>query len=307
MLEAIRLYCDVALNRSFSRAAEIHGVSQSAVSQRIMVLERRLGVQLIDRSSRPLRLTDAGESYFQGCRRLLERYEKLEHTVRNTAGSHAAEVNIAAIYSAGIGWMNQTCKDFQRQSDDVRIYVGYAHPDDVLERVKGEKCDFGVLSYPDRWRGVQTIPLRDEPMVAVWRAGHDNRNPRTIKPADLNDRPMVGFEPHLPIARQITEYLRRNGARPAIVTTFDNVDTIRAYISQTDALAILPRRTVRREIDQGTLTAADLDPMPVRPMGIVLGRGQTLAPAAEQFMRYLREHQPSAEAETQPDRVKLID
>src|ERR1041385_2165242 len=80
-LDVLQLYCDVAQHRSVSRAAELHGVTQSAASQRIQALERELGVQLIDRSTRPLSLPAAGELYSRGCRRIIDAYDKLKERV----------------------------------------------------------------------------------------------------------------------------------------------------------------------------------------------------------------------------------
>ena len=70
-MQNLRLFCAVAKNRSFSQAAADHGITQSAVSQRIGHLEKRLGVKLIDRSVRPLVLTAAGDAYWQGSGELL--------------------------------------------------------------------------------------------------------------------------------------------------------------------------------------------------------------------------------------------
>ena len=76
-LKALKIFCDVVYRRSFSRAADDNGISQSGASQVVHQLERRLGVKLVDRSKRPFTLTPEGEAYYDGCRKLLERYDVL--------------------------------------------------------------------------------------------------------------------------------------------------------------------------------------------------------------------------------------
>ena len=76
-LEALKVFCDVARFRSFSQAALVHGRTQSAVSQAVHALEAWLGVQLVDRSIRPLRLTPTGRRFYEGCKELVERLEEL--------------------------------------------------------------------------------------------------------------------------------------------------------------------------------------------------------------------------------------
>ena len=67
-VEALKLFCDVVRHRSFSLAATANNVTQSAASQMVSQLERRMGVQLIDRSTRPLHLTPLGQKYYEGCK-----------------------------------------------------------------------------------------------------------------------------------------------------------------------------------------------------------------------------------------------
>src|ERR1035438_3565407 len=101
-LEALQIYCGVARCRSFSLAAQESGITQSAVSQIVSQLEKRMHVQLIDRSTRPLQLTPLGLTYYEGCKVLLEQYEELEARVRNALVEISGTVMIAAIYSVSL-------------------------------------------------------------------------------------------------------------------------------------------------------------------------------------------------------------
>src|SRR5271165_4360625 len=96
-LEFLQVFCDVARCRSFSQAAAANKLSQSAVSQIVLQLERRLGVQFIDRSTRPLQLTSLGQVYYEGCRELVEQYRELEAAIRHAQTQIDATVQVAAI------------------------------------------------------------------------------------------------------------------------------------------------------------------------------------------------------------------
>src|SRR5438034_232475 len=104
--ESLKIFCDVARHRSFSLAAAANEVTQSAASQVVLQLERRLGVQLIDRSTRPLQLTPQGRLYYDGCKGLVEQYLEVEAAVRKLQMKLAATVQVAAIYSVGLGDMS---------------------------------------------------------------------------------------------------------------------------------------------------------------------------------------------------------
>lgn len=293
--DAIKLFCDVAQHRSVSRAAELHGVTQSAASQRIRALEKELGVTLIDRSTRPLQLTSAGELYHRGCRRLIERYEKLTAQLTKTRrGTLRGEVTIAAIYSAGIDLLNSVKSDFEAAHPRCTVSVSYLQPDVVYDRVHHEQCDLGILSYPDRFRDLASLPLRQELMSVVTRPDHPLAGEDSVHVSQVSPYEMVNFDLSLPIGRRIRQYLRDHDVEARVISHFDNIDTIKNFVAQTGAVAILPRRTVQPEVAAGVLAAMPLEPRLVRPLGVVFMRHREQNPLVKAFIDYLLKHRSAS-------------
>lgn len=292
-MQSLRLFCDVAVHRSFSQAAANHRITQSAASQRISQLEKRLGVKLIDRSVRPLALTTAGSEFFRGCQQLLERYDQLARRVSSLEPLARGMVRVDAIYSAGIDLLNHVKESFEALHAEVKVTLEYKRPDEVYEAVRDRRCDLGIVSYPQRWQQVQTIPLRDELMAVVCSPRHPLADAGSIHASRLQQWSMVTVEPGLPVGRRIRRYLREHGVSPNVTSEFDNFDTIKSAVSVTDQVAILPKRTVLREVRAGSLVVVDLKPALVRPMGIIMRRprsGQSSRPAIRAFIEFLQQH-----------------
>lgn len=292
-LDMIQLFCDVAQHRSVSRAAEVHGVTQSAVSQRIQALEKELGMQLIDRSKRPLQLTGPGETYYHGCRQILDQYARLTRQITSPQATARGTLRIAAIYSAGIDLLNQAVERFEADHPRVHIEVQYHQPDDVYQKVRGGQVDLGILSYPERWRDLAARPLREEEMAVVCRPEHALADRGKLDPLDLADQPLVMFDSALPIGRRILAYLRRHGVAPQVAHSFDNIDTVKVYLRHSDEAAILPARTVAREVAERTLVALTLRPVLARPLAVVHVRNRPLTPIAGTFTDFLLAMSPA--------------
>lgn len=299
-LDAIQLFCDVAGERSISGAAKLHGVTQSAASQRIMALERELGVRLIDRGTRPLRLTPAGEHYRRGVEDMLARYEQLKHQLLD-GGAVRGTVRVAAIYSAGIDLLNRVVERFEAERPEIRVRVDYLQPPIVHERVRDQQVDFGILSYPQQWRDLAAQPLREETMVVVCAAGHPLADRIMLTPAELVGQSLVSFDSSLPIASQIGAYLRRNGGDPQSSHTFDNIDTIKTFIAHSDDIAILPYRAVHREVEAGVLAATGLEPVVSRPVAIVTPPHRPQSAPARALIESLTAAGPSSVIKPVPD------
>lgn len=287
-MQTIRLFVEVARCRSFSKAAEVFGISQSAASQRIGQLERRLGVKLIDRSVRPFELTHAGELYLVGASETLNRFDQMEREVSSlglTAERVEGPVRIAAIYSAGIDLLSKLRDDFVERMPGVKVELRYLKPDQVHQAVVDQQADLGIVSFPDRFPKVEVQPLREETMGVVCRADHALAGRKTVAADELSGLKMAGFDAELPIARHLQRYFRDHGAVPVISHRFDNLDTLKSAVAVTDRFAILPIRCVQREVEVGTLRAIRLTPKLTRPMGVLTRPGTAgLAPAPRAFL-----------------------
>jgi len=289
-LETLKIYCDVARYRSFSRAAAANDITQSAVSQMIAQLERRLNVQLIDRSSRPLQLTPAGRVFYDGCRDLLQRFQELQRSLVSGLQHLQLPVRLAAIYSVGLRDMGQYVERFRRMEPRANVQIEYLHPDQVYQRVLDGTADLGLVSFPKSSRKLLAVPWREEEMVVVCPPQHPWSRRGHIRVRELRGQPYVHFEQGLVIRRQVDRFLRHHGAPVQVVMEFDNIENIKKAVEAGAGVALLPEPTVAREVEAGTLIALPLaDAVFVRPLGIIYRRSPRLSLAAQRFLEVLRQ------------------
>jgi DNA-binding transcriptional LysR family regulator len=288
-IEALKIFCDVARFRSFSRGAEVNGVLQSSASQAVQNIEQGLGVSLIDRSCRPWELTDEGKLFFDGCREVLEKYEDVVARVKQARASGNAVVRIAAIYSVNMRDMAQCVQEFMRAHADTKVEVDYAHPARVLERVMNDEVDLGIISYPDERRGLTVLPWREQEMVLVCLPQHRLARAKSVEVKQLRQEVFVGFDTDLVIAKKIERFLKDHGVEPNVAVRFDNIEAAKRAVEAGSGVAILPRPTLENEIELGTLVAVPLNGRTfTRPLGIILRKGRKLYPSAEAFLDALR-------------------
>ena len=227
-IEALKIYCDVARFRSFSRGAEANDVLQSSASQAVQNIEENLGVSLIDRSCRPWELTDEGKLFYDGCREVLEKYEDVVARVKHARASGNSVIRIAAIYSVNMRDMTQRVQDFMRAQADTKVEVEYAHPARVLERVLNDEVELGIISYPDERRGLTVLPWREQEMVLVCTPQHRLAKLKSVEVKQLRNEIFVGFDTDLVIAKKIERFLKDHGLEPNVAVRLDNIrDTVK--------------------------------------------------------------------------------
>jgi len=299
-LKSLKVFCDVVGWRSFSRAADENGISQSGASQVVNQLERRLGVKLIDRSKRPFVLTPEGETYYEGCRKLVQRYDALEDQVRTLHEEVSGRVRVVSIYSVGLHHMSQYLQTFLSQYPKANVRLEYQHPHRVYEAVEKDHADLGLVSYPRASRTIEAMGWREEPMVLVCAPSHRLAGYKNVDFENLAGENVIGFDSDLTIRREIDRVLQLHDAEVRVVMEFDNIETIKRAIEIDAGVALLPEPTVRREVEAGTLAMVPLstDEL-VRPLGIIHRRGKELGSTARRFIELLQAETQSASLEPQ--------
>jgi DNA-binding transcriptional LysR family regulator len=288
-IESLQVFCDVIERRSFSRAADDHGISQSSASQVVQGIEKRLGVQLIDRSTRPFEVTPEGQRYYDGCRQIVKRYHELEEEVRTLHDAEARSLVVASIYSVGLHHMSAFMQRFSAAHPRAAVRLEYLHPHRVCEVVDSGDADLGIVSYAKETDTLAAIAWRSEPMVVVCHPGRRLARENAIDLKAIAGESFVAFESGLAIRSEIDRALARAHAEVNVALEFDNIETIKRAIEIDAGFSILPEPSVRREIALGSLSKIAIKGQPlVRPLGIVHRRDRSLSELAAQFVSLLK-------------------
>jgi DNA-binding transcriptional LysR family regulator len=271
-----------------SRGAEHCGISQSAASQHVQEVERRLGVTLLDRGKRPLEVTAAGKLYAEFCRDVLRREEEFTRALESLRGDVGGMVRVVSIYSTGLSEMGRLQEEFRARYPGAQLQVEYMRPDKVYAAVRDDAADLGLVSYPESSREIAAIPWREEEMQVVVAPEHAFAQRPEIYPADLDGQDFIGFDEELPIRRELDRFFRAHGVSVNLAMHFDNIQMIKEAVGLGRGISILPARTVLAEIAQGRLVAVKLHaPDLFRPVGIVHRKRKKFNRAAQAFLELL--------------------
>ena len=283
-----KLFKEIAATRSMSRGAAHCGVSQSAASQHVQEVERRLGLEVLDRTKRPLELTEAGHLYLDFCRDILRREDELSLALDGLRGRVAGTVRVSSIYSIGLSEVSRLQQEFAERHPDATLLVEYMRPDKIYEAVRDDAADLGLVSYPESSREIAAIPWRDEQMQLAAPPDHRLAARDEVVPADLNGENFIGFDEDLMIRRELDRFFRAQGIEVHPVMHFDNIQMIKEAVALGSGISILPARTMQAEIAQGRLVAVPLRaPELVRPVGVVHRRRKKLTRATQAFLDLL--------------------
>lgn len=288
-LKSLKIFCDIVRRRSFSRAADDNGISQSSASQVVHQLEEQLGMQLLDRSKRPFVLTAEGERYYDGCRQLVRQYDKLVNEVRTLHDATAGRLNVASIYSVGLAHMSAFMRKFSAAYPGAEVRLEYLHPDRVYEAVENGEADLGLVSFPEESRSLAAVPWRNESLTVVCHPTHTLAKRPSVALAELADESFIAFEAGLRIRAEVDRLLLVEKVDVDITLEFDNIETIKRAIEINEGVSILPEPTIAWEVASGLLAQVSLEESAYeRPLGIIHRRDRSLCPIGEQFVQLLQ-------------------
>ncbi len=283
-LRTLELFCTIADQRSFSKAAAVHQLTQSAVSQAMQQLEESIGCQLIDRSKRPLVLTAAGKQFVSGVRGILRSYQRLEQEVRSTSEQLSGRITIGTIVSVGLSYMPEATEAFSRLHPEVEVRTEFGSNDRVFEMTAAGEVDFGLVSFPRGSKDLQFVPWQQEPLRIVCSSEHPLAAQHEISLGQLTGMQMIGFDRQLQLRQEIDQALAQAGVRVKVAMEFDNADSMVRAIQANRGIGIVPEAVVRRETANGSLrVVACRELRMTRPLGIIFRRSGQLSRAASEF------------------------
>ena len=289
-IESLKMFCDLAETKSFTKAAQINNVTQSAVSQQISSLERTFKSRLIERSKKRFRLTSEGQVLYDYSKQIIQTYESLHSQLQELKDIISGTIRIATIYSIGLHDLPPYVKKFMKSYPTVNVHVEYRRANQVYEDVLGNVVDMGLVAYPTKDAKLEIIPLHKDPLVLICHPHHPFAKQKNVKLKALVGQKFVGFEPDIPTRKALDKILREHSVSVNNVMEFDNVETVKRAVEIDAGVSIVPQGTVTQEVHKQTLAAVTLeDGAFVRPLAALYKKNKVLSPAMKQFLTLLKD------------------
>ena len=289
-IESLKVFCDLAETESFTKAAQINGVTQSAVSQTITALERQFKSLLIERSKKNFRLTPEGDVLYEYSKRILQTYDSLHNKLQEIENVISGNIRVATIYSIGLHILPEYLKRFLKGHPTVHVHVEYRRANQVVEDVLSNVVDLGLVAYPNRDAKLEIVLLRKDPLVLICAPQHPMANEQSIKLKDLDGQKFIGFEKDIPTRKAVDKIFKEFGVAVENVMEFDNVETVKRAVEIGSGVAIVPEATVSQEIKTQTLAAVGIQNGEFsRPLAALYKKTKVLSPALKKFISMLKE------------------
>jgi LysR family transcriptional regulator, transcriptional activator of the cysJI operon len=287
-IESLKVFCDLTETESFTKAAQINGVTQSAVSQNISALEKQFKSLLIERSKKNFRLTAEGEVLYDYSKRILQGYGAIQSKMQELKGVVSGDIRVSAVYSIGLYELPPYLKRFMKDYPTVNLRVEYRRSNQVYEDVTSNVVDIGLVAYPGRDNKVETLPFRKDKLVLACHPQHPLAKAKSVKLAALNGQKFVRFEPDIPTSQAIEKAFKEHHVSVQNVMQFDNIDMVKRAVEMEAGIAILPEEAIRQEVENKTLAGVRLEGDHSRPLGIIYKKGKVLSPAMKKFIELLK-------------------
>jgi LysR family transcriptional regulator, transcriptional activator of the cysJI operon len=288
-IESLKIFCDLAETESFTRAAQINNVTQSAVSQQMSSLERHFKSLLIERSKKKFRLTREGEVLYDFSKQIIQSFESLECKLQEIKNLISGTIRVATIYSIGLHDLPPHLKKFLKTYPTVNVHVEYRRSNQVYEDVVSNVVDIGLVAYPQRDSRLEIIPLRKEILVLICHPHHSFAKLKTVRLRDLAAQRFISFDPDIPTRRAIDKILRDQNVDVTHAMEFDNIETVKRAVEIEAGIAIVPQSTITQEVSKQTLAEVRLEDADFyRPLAAIHKKNKVLSPAMRQFLAVLK-------------------
>jgi len=299
-LEFLETFVEVARHGNVTRAAEGLYLSQPSVSSRLQALEAELGEQLLVRTPRGVRLTDAGREFLPYAERAVKAFRGGQEALSELAEARAGRLALGAAPAVSTYFLPTVLKHFTMLHPGVRPSVQTGHSEEVLQLVLTDQVQIGLvreLKHPE----IEVQACYEDELVLVVHAAHAFRARGVVSLQELGGEALVLFDRASSYHELTRALFLDSGIVLSTAMELDNIEAAKKMVELGMGVALLPRVAVAREIAMGTMAAIAIADAPTihRPVVAIHRRGPGLSGPAQSFLALLAQQRqdPAAPAE----------
>lgn len=284
-LRQLRYLVTLSEERHFTRAAAREHIAQPALSQQIRRLEAEVGVPLVERTTRSVAMTAAGELLVARAHRILAEVEAAQDELGALAGVKGGRLAVGALHTMGPVDLSLLLTSFHRSHPAVELTVREQSSEELAEMLRVDVIDLAFLSVTERIqsRGLELHPLMSEELVAVLAPQHPLAGRAGVRLIDLAGDPFISFRPGSRLRELLDSAAAGAGFEPRIALESNESRRIRSLVSGGLGVAILPRSDAAGP-GAPVAVARLVEPALTRDVTLAARAGRRHSPAAQAFL-----------------------
>jgi len=287
-LRQLRVFQAVAEGRNFSRAGDQVGLTQPAVSRSIVELEAQLGLKLLDRTTREVVLTEAGQSLALRLDRVLDELDQTLAEVHGMAGARRGKVRVASSPTLSANLMPACIAECARRDPDIELVLLDRIQQDVLDSVRAGEVDFGVVVEPTAADDLRCEAILDDPFCLVMPPSHRLAGKTSVRWSMLEGEPLVLLDHASGSRRLIDDALALHGVHCEVRQQVGHPTTAFRMVEQGIGISVMPALAMP-PMGLPALVVRPLLPKVKRSIMLVHRRNRAPAPLAQRVWALIRE------------------
>lgn len=287
-LTSLRLFVAVCQEASIARAAEREFIAPSAVSRRIADMETLLGLPLIERHTRGVRVTPAGQAVLRHARQVIGDLEAMGAELsRLHAGVHGRVVLVANL-SAIVQFLPEDVAAFQRLFPGVDIDLEEQHSPEVLRLVHERAADFGICNRSAGIQGLEQLPYRRDRLAVMLPRDHARAGQRALSLSDLARETCVGLRENSALTQLLAARAQELGVELSIKFRVASLDALCRMVHAGLGIAVMPQQVAELYVGSLDVVVRPFDePWAEREICLVFHDRRQLSASAEALVSFL--------------------
>ena len=249
------VFCAVAEQLSFRKAAEELYLTQPAVSLQIKALEEDLGVQLFDRTGAHITLTAAGKILLDCSEHVNALLAQAEHDIAALSGEHAGQLALGASTTIAQYVLPRLLGEFRREHPRVHPTLVSGNTEHIVEAVETQRIELGFIEGPARSREVKTEPFLEDELVLIASTAHEWAERSSVSPAEIASIPLLMRERGSGTRHVIEMALERLGVKRRslqVVMELDSTEAIKSAVEAGLGIGFVSRWAIAKDLRLGS-------------------------------------------------------
>ncbi len=263
-LHLVRIFLTVVEQGSFTRAAAVLNISQSAASRDVQELERQLGLSLVERRSRGVVATDAGEQLCVHARRIFALERLAEEALGQLRGLQKGKLAIGASSTIGIYMLPPLLGTYRRRYPGIELFLDIGNTQQIVERLLEHRLDIAYVEGPVEQSGLERTPWHEDDLVVIGAPDHPLARRLHLQCCDLREVPFVLREAGSGTREVMEQALAAHGISVKVVMELGSTEAVKQAVAAGLGLSIVSRSAIQLELALRRLSVLAVSDLAIR-------------------------------------------